>query len=66
MTGVAAEVVRSLLARENERFVAERPRSTELLARAHATMPRGVPMSWMDDLYDQERLAGVGPLIAGD
>jgi glutamate-1-semialdehyde 2,1-aminomutase len=42
----------ALAAREDARFIAERPRSAELLARAAKTMPRGVPMSWMDDLYD--------------
>ena len=41
-----------LAAAENERFVAERPRSTERLERALKTMPRGVPMTWMDDLYE--------------
>lgn len=51
-----AQVDRDRLAaleqRENERFVAERPRSMALLKRARSTMPRGVPMSWMDDLYE--------------
>jgi glutamate-1-semialdehyde 2,1-aminomutase len=42
----------ALDASENERFVAERPRSIELLARARGRMPRGVPMAWMDDLYE--------------
>jgi glutamate-1-semialdehyde 2,1-aminomutase len=42
----------ALAARENERFVAERPISTALLARSRRTMPRGVPMTWMDDLYE--------------
>jgi glutamate-1-semialdehyde 2,1-aminomutase len=44
--------VATLAARENARFVAERPRSGALLARARRWMPRGVPVSWMDDLYD--------------
>jgi glutamate-1-semialdehyde 2,1-aminomutase len=44
--------VTELDASENERFVAERPRSMSCLARARSTMPRGVPMSWMDDLYE--------------
>lgn len=44
--------VAALERRENERFVAERPRSMALLERARRTMPRGVPMSWMDDLYE--------------
>jgi glutamate-1-semialdehyde 2,1-aminomutase len=37
---------------EEARFVAERPRSMSLLDRARATMPRGVPMSWMDDMWE--------------
>ena len=37
---------------ENARFVAERPRSMALLERARGSMPRGVPMAWMDDLYE--------------
>ena len=37
---------------ENARFVAERPRSMALLEQARRSMPRGVPMAWMDDLYD--------------
>ena len=37
---------------ENERFVAERPRSMTLLDRGRSAMPRGVPMAWMDDLYE--------------
>jgi glutamate-1-semialdehyde 2,1-aminomutase len=41
-----------MLAAENERFVADRPESTARLQRARGTMPRGVPMSWMDDLYE--------------
>lgn len=42
----------TLEARENARFVADRPISGALLARSRRTMPRGVPMSWMDDLYE--------------
>jgi glutamate-1-semialdehyde 2,1-aminomutase len=52
VTGVPPEVVRTLLGRENDRFVADRPQSTAQLQRARATMPRGVPMSWMEDLYE--------------
>ena len=37
---------------EDARFVAERPESMARRARAEATMPRGVPMTWMDELYD--------------
>ena len=42
----------ALEARENEHFVAERPMSMALLERSRRTMPRGVPMTWMDDLYE--------------
>lgn len=42
----------ALEAREDARFVAERPTSMALLERSRQTMPRGVPMSWMDDLYE--------------
>jgi glutamate-1-semialdehyde aminotransferase len=44
--------VKALEKAENERFIAERPRSLALLERARESMPRGVPMSWMDDLYE--------------
>jgi glutamate-1-semialdehyde 2,1-aminomutase len=37
---------------ENGRFESERPRSMALLERGRGSMPRGVPMSWMDDLYE--------------
>ena len=50
--GIDPDFVELLLARENERFVAERPRSMALLERARGLMPRGVPMAWMDDLYE--------------
>lgn len=43
---------RALEARENARFVADRPISAALLQRSRRTMPRGVPMAWMDDLYE--------------
>lgn len=33
----------ALKAREDERFVAERPRSAELLERGRASMPDGIP-----------------------
>ena len=37
--------------REDERFIQERPRSMELLAKSRRHMPAGVPMSWMAILY---------------
>jgi glutamate-1-semialdehyde 2,1-aminomutase len=52
LTGIDSERVAALEERENARFVAERPRSMALLERARDLMPRGVPMAWMDDLYD--------------
>jgi glutamate-1-semialdehyde 2,1-aminomutase len=50
--GLGLERVEELAAAENARFAAERPRSMALQERARRSMPRGVPMSWMDDLYD--------------
>ena len=47
-----AERVSNVREIEETRFVAERPRSMRLLERARATMPRGVPMSWMDDMWE--------------
>jgi glutamate-1-semialdehyde 2,1-aminomutase len=44
--------VQRLLAAENARFVAERPMSSQRWEQARRTMPRGVPMSWMDELYE--------------
>jgi glutamate-1-semialdehyde 2,1-aminomutase len=41
------ERVRSLLAHETERFVAERPRSKALFEQAGKSLVGGVPMSWM-------------------
>jgi glutamate-1-semialdehyde 2,1-aminomutase len=52
LTGIDPDEVRALERAENERFVAERPRSMAVLERSKGTMPRGVPMAWMDDLYE--------------
>ena len=52
VSGVASQRVQRLLTLENERFVAERPRSTAQLERGRSSMPRGVPMSWMEELYE--------------
>jgi glutamate-1-semialdehyde 2,1-aminomutase len=52
LTGIDLARVQELRKPENARFVAERPRSMALQERARRSMPRGVPMSWMDDLYD--------------
>jgi glutamate-1-semialdehyde 2,1-aminomutase len=43
--------IAALREREDARFVTERPRSMALLSRARASMPAGVPMSWMVSLY---------------
>ena len=52
LTGIDRARVRELEEAENARFVAERPRSMALQDQARRSMPRGVPMSWMDDLYE--------------
>jgi glutamate-1-semialdehyde 2,1-aminomutase len=44
--------VAQLKQREDAAFLEARPRSLALLERAHRTMPLGVPMSWMDFLFD--------------
>lgn len=38
--------------REDARFLAERAKSLDLLERGRRSMPHGVPMAWMNDLYD--------------
>ena len=48
--------IAALAAAENERFVTGRPRSMQATTRGMSTMPRGVPMTWMDDLYDHPPL----------
>lgn len=52
LTGIDSGRVEELTQAENARFVEERPRSMELAERARRSMPRGVPMAWMDDLYE--------------
>ncbi len=42
--------------REDAEFVAARPRSAELWARAKTSMPNGVPMSWLRTSYDHPPL----------
>ena len=46
---VDTDVVRRLKAREDERFRDAHPRSLDLLERARASMPNGVPMAWLAD-----------------
>ncbi len=48
--------VEALAAAEGKWFRDGRPRSMEATSRATGTMPRGVPMSWMDELYDHPPL----------
>ncbi len=54
--GVASQVprerVRALRDREARRFTELRPRGTQLLDRARASMPNGVPTSWMATLHE--------------
>jgi glutamate-1-semialdehyde 2,1-aminomutase len=52
LAGIDPERVRTFAEDEEARFVAERPRSMALLERSRGSMPRGVPMAWMDDLYE--------------
>ncbi len=52
----------SLREQEDAEFVRRRPRSRELLERGRASMPGGVPMSWMAGLYEH---AAIFP-VAGD
>jgi glutamate-1-semialdehyde 2,1-aminomutase len=52
LAGIDGARARAMLEVENARFAAERPKSMALLQRARTSMPRGVPMSWMDDLYE--------------
>jgi glutamate-1-semialdehyde 2,1-aminomutase len=52
LTGIDLASVRTMEEFENARFVADRSRSLALLEQARRSMPRGVPMAWMDDLYD--------------
>jgi glutamate-1-semialdehyde 2,1-aminomutase len=48
--------LRLIKAREDEAFRVVRPRSMELWARAKASMPNGVPMSWLRTSYDHPPL----------
>jgi glutamate-1-semialdehyde 2,1-aminomutase len=52
LTGIDLDRIQALEESENARFVAERPRSVELQERGRQSMARGVPMAWMDDLYE--------------
>lgn len=52
LSQIPRERIRSLRGREAQRFAELRPRGSELLERARASMPNGVPMSWMVTLHD--------------
>ncbi len=52
LTGIDRARVRELEEAENARFVTERPKSMALQEQARRSMPRGVPMAWMDEFYD--------------
>jgi hypothetical protein len=52
LTGLDPTKLKELGASVYARFVADRPRSLALTQEALRLMPRGVPMSWMDDLYE--------------
>lgn len=50
-TALDRERVRKISVREHAAFVAARPRSAAIWKRAKASMPNGVPMSWMHTFY---------------
>jgi glutamate-1-semialdehyde 2,1-aminomutase len=50
------ERIQHIKDREDAAFVAARPRSAELWAKAHMSMPNGVPMSWHRTSYDHPPL----------
>jgi glutamate-1-semialdehyde 2,1-aminomutase len=52
LEAVPREHIRALRDREAQRFVELRPRGSALIERARASMPNGVPMSWMVTLHD--------------
>jgi glutamate-1-semialdehyde aminotransferase len=49
--GIDRRRLGELTERELARFLTERPRSANLLERARASMPLGVPMAWMASLH---------------
>ena len=50
--GLDAARVTELTSRENEAFVAARPRGAALWAQASTCMPNGVPMAWLRNSYE--------------
>ena len=64
--GIDRRRIRELTERELARFTVERPRSTELIGRARACMPQGVPNGWMTELFGHDPLwidRGEGPYL---
>jgi glutamate-1-semialdehyde 2,1-aminomutase len=51
-TPIDREQLNGLREREGRRFVEQRPRGMELVERARSSMPNGVPMAWMEFLYE--------------
>ena len=49
---IRPERIAGIRRREDAAFVERRPRSRALFERARRSMPNGVPMSWMIELYD--------------
>ncbi len=49
---IPADRIATLRRREDAAFAERRPRSRALYERAHRSMPNGVPMSWMVELYE--------------
>jgi glutamate-1-semialdehyde 2,1-aminomutase len=51
-SSISRDRLHAIRGRELARFDEMRPRGTEMLKRARAGMPNGVPMAWMAQLYD--------------
>jgi glutamate-1-semialdehyde 2,1-aminomutase len=60
LSQIPQEQIRALRDREAQRFAELRPRGGALLERARASMPNGVPMSWMVTLYDHPSIVVEG------
>ena len=56
MSDIDRERIQRIKDREDEVFVAARPCSAGLWAQAKASMPNGVPMSWLRTSYDHPPL----------
>jgi glutamate-1-semialdehyde aminotransferase len=54
--GIDRRRLGELTEREYARFLAEHPRALELIERARASMPQGVPNGWMTELFGHEPL----------